>query len=135
MKVVIIGSKNFQGKQKIKELIFSLKNKFKKELQIITGGSNSTFGYVIKKFALELDCDYKEFNLAGTPRNLYSIMPESYHGKEFHPSHYYHRNKLMVEYCDCMFLFMSENEEIDKRQQSIINSMKKFGKSVIVVKS
>ena len=38
MKIAIIGSRSYTNKRKIKEFIFQLKNKFKEDLVIVSGG-------------------------------------------------------------------------------------------------
>ena len=40
MKIAIIGSRSYTNKRKIKEFIFQLKNKFKEDLVIVSGGED-----------------------------------------------------------------------------------------------
>ena len=93
MRVGIIGSRTYENKRKIREMIWKLKNQFKDELTIVSGGCVDGADKYAKKFALELDCKYLEFNPAHTPKNLYSYMKEEWYGKKYSPKNFYVRNK------------------------------------------
>ena len=82
MKVGIIGSRNYENKRKIKEFIFKLRNTHN-NLLIVSGGSKLGADKYAKKYALELECNYLEFNPAHTPKNLYSGLQESYYNKPY----------------------------------------------------
>mgnify|MGYP003134820210 CR=1 FL=1 len=79
MRVGIIGSRTYENKRKIREMIWMLKNQFSGELTIVSGGCIDGADKYAKKYALELDCKYLEFNPAHTNRNLYSALHDAYY--------------------------------------------------------
>jgi hypothetical protein len=110
VKIAIIGSRTYENKTKIRDMIFKLKQTFGNKLEIVSGGALQGADKYAKKYALELGVDYKEFNPAHTNKNLYSGMPESYYGKPYHVSQLFHRNSLIVQYSDKIIAFRSEGK-------------------------
>jgi hypothetical protein len=72
MKIGIVGSREYQNFRKVKDTIFALKNKFGDKTTIVSGGCKDGADKFAKKYAIELGCNYIEFNPAHTPKNLYS---------------------------------------------------------------
>lgn len=130
MKVGIIGSLEYENKRKIKEMIFKLKQNFGDNLTIVSSGNKSGADKYAKKYALELDCRYLEFNPAHTQRNLYSAMHDAYYNKPYNVKYFFQRNNMLAKYIDYAIGFISEN---DKTSTSIINEAKRRGKKVIVI--
>jgi len=64
MKIGIIGSREYQNFRKVKDTIFALKNKFGDNLTIVSGGCKDGADKFAKKYAIELGCNYLEFNPA-----------------------------------------------------------------------
>ena len=58
MKIAIIGSRGYTNKRKIKEFIFQLKNKFKEDLVIVSGGAKDGADKYAKRFALDFEINY-----------------------------------------------------------------------------
>lgn len=110
MKIAIIGSRVYENKKKIRDMIFKLKNTFGDKLEIISGGAQNGADKYAKKYAIEFGVTYREFNPAHTNKNLYSVMPESYYGKPYHVSQLFHRNTLIVKYADKVIAFRSEGK-------------------------
>ena len=131
IKIAIIGSRTYENKKKIKEMIFKLKNTFGENLEIISGGAQQGADKYAKKYAIEFGVTYKEFNPAHTVKNLYSVMPESYHSKPYHVSQLFHRNELIAKYCDKMVAFRSEGKS--SGTDHAINMAVKHNKPVIVI--
>ena len=105
-KVAIVGSRSYENKNKIRDMIFTLKNKLP-NLEIVSGGgANGAYRYA-KKFALELGVGYAEFNPAHTVKNLYSMMPDEYYEQDYHVSQLMHRNELIILYSDSVIAFRS----------------------------
>ena len=98
MRVAISGSRTYENKRKIREMIYMLKQKFDDELTIISGGAKDGADKYARKYALELDCKYIEFNPAHTQRNLYSALHNAYYGKPYNVKFFFQRNKMMIEY-------------------------------------
>ena len=108
MKVAIIGNRTYENVRKIQDLLSDLKRKFGNELMIISGGCRDGADKYVKKYALEFGIQYKEFNPAHTPRNLYSAMSEEYYGKPYHVRHFHHSNLLIARTCYVMIALIPD---------------------------
>jgi len=130
MRIGIIGSRTYQNKRKIRDTIFLLKKKFGEEVEIVSGGCQDGADRFAKKYALELDCKYIEFNPAHTQRNLYSALHDAYYGKEYAVKWFFQRNKMLAGYVDYLIAFM------DIESNGTINTIKeakKKGKKVVIM--
>jgi phosphoserine phosphatase len=132
MRVGIIGSRQYENKRKIKEMIFKLKRKFGDDLTIVSGGCQYGADRYARKFALELDCKYLEFNPAHTQRNLYSAMRDSYYNKPYHPKYFYQRNSMLANFVDYLIAFIPYNVPA-KGSDHTLREARKKGKKVIVI--
>ena len=132
MKVAIIGSRTYENVRKVKDLLSDLKQKFGTDLVIISGGCKDGADKYVRKYALEFGIQYKEFNPAHTPRNLYSAMSEDYYGKPYHVSQFHHRNLLIARTCDVMIALIPIGEKADG-SESAIKSAKRFKKNVVII--
>lgn len=132
MRVAIIGSRTYENKLKIKEMIFKLKNMFGDELEIVSGGAKDGADRYAKKYALELGVKYIEFNPAHTVRNLYSGCSEDYYSKPYHTSQFFHRNELIARYCDKMIAFINTQTQSNGSKHAI-NMAHKYNKPVVIV--
>ena len=130
MKVAIIGNRTYENVRKIQDLLSDLKRKFGNELMIISGGCRDGADKYVKKYALEFGIQYKEFNPAHTPRNLYSAMSEEYYGKPYHVSQFHHRNLLIARTCDVMIALIPDGVKADG-SESAIKSAKRFLKAYL----
>ena len=83
-----------------------------------------------KKYALELDCQYIEFNPAHTQRNLYSALHNAYYGKEYSVKYFFQRNKMLVRYIDCLIGYCSGKST---GTAYTIKEAKKIGKKVVII--
>ncbi len=131
MRIAIIGSRTYENKRKIKEMIYKLKQTFGEELEIVSGGSQNGADKYARKYSLEMGIKYTEFNPAHTSKNLYSALPESYYGKTYHVSQLFHRNELVAKYCDKMVAFRSEGKS--SGTDHAINMAIKHKKPVVIV--
>jgi hypothetical protein len=109
-KIAIIGSRTYENKKKIRDMIWKLKQTFGDKLIIVSGGSQQGADKYAKKFSVEMGITYHEFNPAHTSKNLYSVLPESYYNKPYHVSQLFHRNTLIVKYSDKVIAFRSEGK-------------------------
>ena len=132
MKVAIIGSRNYENTRKIKDTLFKLKQKFKEDLIIISGGAQYGADKFARKFALEFGINYKEFNPAHTTKNLYSAMSDNYYNKTYHVSQFHHRNILIARDCDVMMAFIPNGCDSNGSVSAIKNA-KKLKKPVTIV--
>ena len=132
MKIAIIGSREYENKNKIRDMIYKLKQAFGDKLEIVSGGAQNGADKYAKKFAIEFGIVYKEFNPAHTVRNLYSVMPEGYYSKPYHTSQFFHRNELIAKYCDKMVAFIDSNVA-SKGSYHAVSMAQKHNKPVIIV--
>ena len=130
MRIGIIGSRTYENKRKIKETIYRLRQRFNGDLTIVSGGCQDGADKFAKKYALELDCKYIEFNPAHTQRNLYSALHDAYYGKEYAAKWFFQRNKMLASYVDYLIAFM------DTETNGTVNTIKearKKGKKVVII--
>jgi len=127
MHIGIIGSKNYENVRRIRDILTSLKQKFGPELVIISGGTTSGAERYVKKYALEFNIQYKEFNPAHTPHGLYSVLPEDYFGKPWHGSQHAHRYMMLGRYVDNLIILVPKGETVDSFVTAIntVNARKK----------
>ena len=131
MKIAIIGSREYQNFRKIKDAIFSLKKRFE-GITIVSGGCRDGADRFAKKYAIELGCNYIEFNPAHTPKNLYSALSENYYGKEYKPKHFFHRNTMIAKYSDYIIAFVHEGSNSFGTEHTI-KEAKKLSKKVVII--
>tara|TARA_R110000787_G_scaffold72900_2_gene162536 strand:+ start:967 stop:1368 length:402 start_codon:yes stop_codon:yes gene_type:complete len=132
MRIGIIGSREYQNYRKVKDAIFNLRNKFKGEVIIVSGGCLEGADRFAKKYAIELECKYIEFNPAHTPKNLYSALHENYYGKSYMPKNFFHRNKMLAKYVDCIIAFIPKNTKSSGTEHTI-KEAKKMNKKVVII--
>jgi len=132
MRVALIGSRTYENKKKIRDMIFKLKTAFNENLEIVSGGTQNGAEKYVKKYAIEMGVAYKEFNPAHTVKNLYSALPDSYYSKPYHVSQLFHRNELMIKYCDKVIAFI-DSTETSKGSYHAVNMATKHNKPVVIV--
>jgi predicted Rossmann fold nucleotide-binding protein DprA/Smf involved in DNA uptake len=131
IRIAIVGSRTYENKKKIRDMIFTLKQSLGDSLEIVSGGAQHGADKYAKKFSIELGVRYVEFNPAHSVKNLYSAMSESYYGKPFHVSQLFHRNTLIAKYSDKMIVFRSEGKS--NGSDHAMNEMVKLNKPVVVI--
>ena len=132
MKVAIIGSRNYENTRKIKDALFQLKQKFRDDLIIISGGAQYGADKFARKYALEFGIRYREFNPAHTVKNLYSAMSEDYYERPYHVSQFHHRNMLIARDCDVMMAFIANGAD-SGGSMSAVKKAKKLNKKVTII--
>tara|TARA_B100001094_G_C18102831_1_gene756724 strand:+ start:915 stop:1310 length:396 start_codon:yes stop_codon:yes gene_type:complete len=130
MKVGIIGSRTYENKRKIRETVYRLKQQFGSELIIVSGGCKDGADRYAKKYAIELDCKYIEFNPAHTVRNLYSALHDAYYGKQYNVKYFFQRNKMLANYVDYVIGFDNNNTS---GTAYTIKEAKRKGKKVVIL--
>ena len=132
MRVAIIGSRQYENIRKIKNLLTDLRRKFGDELIIISGGAKDGADKYVKKYSIEFEIAYKEYNPAHTPKNLYSAMSEHYYDKPYHVSQFHHRNNLIAKNCDCMIALVPHGTSANG-SESAIKAAQKHEKKVVIL--
>ena len=132
IKIAIIGSREYENKRKIRDMIYKLKQTFGDKLEIVSGGCGAGADKYAKKYSIELGVKYIEFNPAHTVKNLYSAMPEGYYSKAYHTSQFFHRNTLIAKYCDKMIAFIDGNVKSNGAYHAVTMAQK-HNKPVVIV--
>jgi len=133
MKIAIVGSRTFSDEMMIRDCVNQLKEKYGDKLIIVSGGAQYGADAYAKKYALFFGIEYREFNPAHTRKNQYSVMPELYFGKNYHPSHFFHRNTLVVKASDVVIAFINPHTESNGTKHTI-KEAERMGKPVLIFK-
>ena len=131
-KIGIVGSREYSNKRKVKNAIFEIKKRFGDEAEIVSGGCKYGADKYAKKYALDFELRYKEFNPAHTVHNLYSAMNENYYNKEYTPKNFFHRNKLLAKYVDYVIAFIPEGTPSNGTMDTVKHA-KKLGKKIVII--
>ena len=131
IKIGVCGSPLYENKTKIKEAIFKLKKTFGDTLVVVSGGRTNGADKYIKKYSMEFDCKYKEFNPSHTKKNLYSMLHENAYGKPYSPRNFFIRNSLLVKYVDYMLVFVEEGKGNSDIAQLLDETKKKKKKLIM----
>lgn len=132
MRIAVIGNTGWQNKRKVREALFELKQRFGTEATILGAGGNEGANYMVRKFALEFEMKYQEYNPSFSGYNLYSALPESYYGKKYHFSQLHHRMKMLAENCDYMIILTNESK-LDPVLKTAWNTANKTEKKVVIL--
>lgn len=132
IKIGVTGSIYFENITLAKNVIFSLKKRFNgQEFVVISRGNKSGADKYVKKYALQMECTYREVNLAHSAFTLYSLLPEMSHGKIFHYAHFYIQNKIIANYVDyCIILNTAKK---DPQTNGLISLLDKYEKEYIIL--
>ena len=130
MNIAIIGSDIYAHQKRIKDFIYKCSIEFKDDLTINCTGGNGVGNKLIKKYALEFGAKYKEYNQAHTQQTIYSVEPESYYNRKFHPSHEYDTFKKILWNSNFVFIFLDENDIDNKKWKRLEKASKKFNKTL-----
>ena len=108
IKIGIVGSRRYTNKQKIKDLIFEIKEKYGDEVEIVSGGQKDGADGYAKKFTLEFDMKYVEFPPAHYSWNMHCKLPATEYNKQYYVTNYFKRNKQIAEYSDIIVAFIQK---------------------------
>lgn len=105
MNIAIMGSQTYENVRKLREFLFTIKQKMGTDVNIITRGYKDGCEKYIRKYAIEFGFRYTEYNSANSVRNLYSGMNKEYYGKPFHPTQTLHQYDCVVKHAEKFFYF------------------------------
>lgn len=131
-KIGLTGSVTYENKIKIKEFIFKLKQQYGTDFQIIGLGDKNGADKYIKKYALELGCNYGEMNPPHTNRNLYSLLAENFYDKPFSPKYISIRDKIFANTIDIAIIF-DNNTNMEVKIKNVYNTLKRANKKTVVM--
>lgn len=132
MKIAVIGNTGWQNKRKVRDILFELKQRYGTDVIIIGAGGNEGANYMVRKFALEFEMKYQEYNPSFSGYNMYSALPDSYYGKKYHFSQLHHRMKMLAESCDYLMILTNETK-LDPVLKTAYNTAKKSEKKVVIL--
>ena len=125
MKIALIGDEKYETRGELKETIFKLKEKFGEDLTIITRGKKNGVEKWVRKYALEMNLKYIEFNPAHTSRTLYSGMEDEYYDKPYHPTQPLHQYDCIVHNSDKIVYFGEITRKEFNHFNRLLNRWKK----------
>ena len=132
IKIVIVGSRIYTNKQKIKDLIFEIKEKYGKEVEIVSGGQSKGADGLAKKFALEFDMTYVEFPPAHYSHNMHCKLSPKHYNKPYYVTNYFKRNKQIAEYSNIIVAFIPDGVE-SRGTMNTINHARKLKKMIKII--
>tara|TARA_R110001583_G_scaffold22299_2_gene83771 strand:- start:113 stop:517 length:405 start_codon:yes stop_codon:yes gene_type:complete len=130
--VAILGNTNWQNRRKVQKTLTELKGRFGNEVIVLGAGGKEGANSMIRKYTLEFGLNYKEYNPSFSGYNLYSAMPKTYYGKQYHFSQLHHRMKLLAQNCDYMII-MTNEEKLDPVLKTAYNNINKLKKPVVIL--
>ena len=111
IKIGIVGSRAYTDRNKVKDLIFEIKEKYGDEVEIVSGGQPKGADGLAKKYALEFDMKYVEFPPSHYSHNMHCILPASNYNKPYYVSNFFKRNKQIAEYSNIIVAFIPDGVE------------------------
>ena len=128
IKVLITGSRTFQNKSKIRNLLFKIKNQYNTDkLVIASRGDKYGVDKLVKEYSLQFGLQYGEFNPYHENHKLYSIMPDWLFNKSYSPKNFFIRDGHAVKWAKMVIIFVNKEQEITK-----FSKLAKTNKSKIV---
>ena len=127
MNIAIMGSQTYENVRKLREFLFTIKQKMGTDVNIITRGYKDGCEKYIRKYAIEFGFRYTEYNSASSVRNLYSGMSNEYYGKPFHPTQTLHLYDCVVKHAEKFFYFGGIKPSEQKHFEKLLG---RFGKKV-----
>jgi len=132
LKLGIVSSRQYNDSYKIQQTLQKLINK-PYSLQVYSAGSRLGGELYIKRYSLEYDFFYREFNPAHTSWNQFSALPKYRYGKAYKPYNFKSRYKELVEHCSKVIIFYDRESEEDSNMEKCIEYCIKFEKPYIVI--
>jgi len=132
MKVAIVGSRTYTNRKKIKEFIFNLKQKFGKELVVVSGGQKDGADGYAKKYSLEFNINYEEYPPQHYNHNIHCVLDARNYSKPYYVSNYFKRNKQIAERCDRMVAFVTGGK-ITNGTEHVLGCAKRLEKKYVIM--
>ena len=130
VRIGIIGSKGWQSRRKLQDILRKLKT-LDEPVTVLGQGGTEGAGAMVKKLCIAMGLDYAEYNPSYSGHNLYSAMPESYFGKQYHFTQLLHRMTLLADSCDKMIVLL--NGDIDPQIKAAIKRANKRDIPVVIL--
>ena len=132
IRVGITGTTTFENKIKIKNFIHRIYQELKEDVVIVGIGDRQGADKYVRKYALELGCQYQEANLPHTPSTLYSIMTEAFYNKPYNVKNYHLRDSTFTRYVDRLVVF-DNSQGTNRKIENLIKAANKHKKRTVIV--
>ena len=132
IKIGIVGSRTYTNKQKIKDLIFEIKEKYGDDVEIVSGGQKNGADGLAKKFALEFDMVYVEFPPVHYNYNIHCKLSAKHYNKPYYVTNYFKRNKQIAEYSNIIVAFIPDGVE-SKGTMNTVSHARELKKLVKII--
>ena len=132
IKIGIVGSRGYTNKQKVKDLVFEIKEKYGDEVEIVSGGQKDGADGLAKKYALEFNVKYVEFPPVHYSWNMHCKLPATEYNKPYYVSNYFKRNKQIAEYSDIIIAFIPDGVE-SRGTMNTVEHAKKEKKMIKII--
>ena len=132
IKIGIVGSRTYTNKQKIKDLIFEIKEKYGNDVEIVSGGQKNGADGLAKKCALEFDMIYVEFPPVHYSHNIHCKLSAKHYNKPYYVTNYFKRNKQIAEYSNIIVAFIPDGVE-SKGTMNTVSHAKELKKLVKII--
>ena len=131
-RIGIVGARKYTNRRKIKEFVYKLKEKFKDDVEIVSGGQPKGADGLAKKYALEFDLKYVEFPPSHYNHNMHCILPVGEYSKPYYVSNFFKRNKQIAEYSNIIVAFIPTGVE-SRGTMDTVGHAKKLKKMVKII--
>jgi len=132
IRVGITGTTTFENKIKIKNFIYRIYQELKEDVVIVGIGDRQGADKYVRKYSLELGCQYQEANLPHTPPTLYSMMTEAFYNKPYNVKNYHLRDNTFTRYIDRLVVF-DNSQGTDRKIENLIKAANKHKKRTVIV--
>lgn len=132
MKVAIVGSRKYVSKNKIKDFIFRLREKYGDDVSVVSGGCKDGADKYAKKYALELDVDYIEYPPIHEQPSMYCPEPDYLYAKKYTVWNFFKRNRQIAKHSDVVVAFIPVGVE-SKGSLDTLKHAKDFNKKIMVI--
>ena len=132
MKVAIVGSRKYISKNKIKEFIFKLKEKYGDDVSIISGGCRYGADKYAKKYALEFSIEYIEYPPIHETHNVHCPEPSYLYGKKYAVWNFFKRIKQIAKFSDIVVGFIPDGVKSNGTRHTL-GEAEKLDKKTLVI--
>ena len=132
MKIGIVGSRRYENKKRIKDLIFKFKQEKGEDTVIVSGGCKDGADKYAKKYALELGLQYEEYPPFHEVHNLFCTISESRYSKPYSVKNFFARNKIIAGTSNFVVGFIPDGVEANGTMNTI-QYAEKFKKKTIII--
>lgn len=133
-KIAITGSTSYLKESKVRKFLKKIYEQYGDTATILSGGNDSGPERWVKKYALEMGMQYREYNPSYTGQRMHSALEENYYGKGYHFSHDYDRYTKMMWDSENLVVFLPENWKSEREIVHVIKQAKKRNIKTLIIR-